>query len=183
MGLRQAPPGRQLGCGRSPRQDSCFCHSSFCPLALYRTQVWSAGRSRLAILRQRLTVTALVPTTLRMADQDEATSCIRGIHRHRIPGPPFSMLDPITTPLLLLVLGRIGEELLTDACKDFLTDKLKHTFGGRSTLGRQQRRNGAALGPAYGGSLTTSDDLCVFASLFQARQWDRVLAFFVGLKW
>ena len=47
------------------------------------------------------------------------------------------MLDPITTPLLLVVLGRIGEELLTDACKDFLTDKLKHTFGWLGTLGRK----------------------------------------------
>ena len=47
------------------------------------------------------------------------------------------MLDPITTPLLLVVLGRIGEELLTDACKDFLTDKLKHTFGWLSTHGRK----------------------------------------------
>ena len=45
------------------------------------------------------------------------------------------MLDPITTPLLLLVPGRIGEELLTDDRKDFLKDKLKHTFGwlGRSS--------------------------------------------------
>lgn len=44
---------------------------------------------------------------------------------------PFSMLDPITTPLLLLVLGRIGEELLTDACKDFLKDKLEHLLSTR----------------------------------------------------
>ena len=47
------------------------------------------------------------------------------------------MLDPITTPLLLLVPGRIGEELLTDDRKDFLKDKLKHTFGWLGTLGRK----------------------------------------------
>jgi hypothetical protein len=35
------------------------------------------------------------------------------------------MLDPISTPLLILVLGKVGDELITDACKDFLKDKLK----------------------------------------------------------
>ncbi len=45
------------------------------------------------------------------------------------------MLDPITTPLLLLVLGKLGEELLTDACKDFLKDKLKTLFGWFGKLG------------------------------------------------
>ena len=42
------------------------------------------------------------------------------------------MLDPITTPLLLFVPGRIGEEFFINACKDFFTDKLKHLL---STLG------------------------------------------------
>lgn len=47
------------------------------------------------------------------------------------------MLDPITTPLLLLVLGRLGEELLTDACKSFLKDRLKDLFAYLSGKGRR----------------------------------------------
>jgi hypothetical protein len=64
----------------------------------------------------------------------------------------FDMLDPITTPLLLLVLGKIGEELLTDACKAFLKDKLKDTFGWLGKLGRKsdlELAYEAALKDAY----------------------------------
>ncbi len=51
------------------------------------------------------------------------------------------------------------------------------------SFGLQQRRNGPAVGPAYRQSLATIHTLCVFAVLFQAGEWDRVLAFFVGLEW
>lgn len=47
------------------------------------------------------------------------------------------MLDPVTTPLLLLVLGRLGEELLTEVCKDFLKGRLKSLFGWLGTVGRR----------------------------------------------
>lgn len=47
------------------------------------------------------------------------------------------MLDPITTPLLLYVLGRIGEELIADACKDYLKDRLKDLFGWLAGFGRK----------------------------------------------
>ena len=30
------------------------------------------------------------------------------------------MLDPLTTPLLVYVLGNLARDLITDACKDYL---------------------------------------------------------------
>ena len=47
------------------------------------------------------------------------------------------MLDPLTTPLLVLVLGRLAQELITDACKDHLKGKLKRLFGWVEKSGRK----------------------------------------------
>ena len=66
------------------------------------------------------------------------------------------MLDPITTPLLLLVLGKIGEELLTDACKDFLKDKLKTLFGWLGSLGGR-----SDLELAYEAAMKDAYTLCL----------------------
>ena len=48
-------------------------------------------------------------------------------------------MDPITTPLLVLVLGNLARELITDACKDYLKDKLKSVFGWLETLGERDK--------------------------------------------
>ncbi|MCH8060589.1 MAG: hypothetical protein IIA11_09045 [Proteobacteria bacterium] len=45
------------------------------------------------------------------------------------------MLDPVTTPLLLLVLGKLADEIIGGACKDFLKDKLKGLFSKAAKLG------------------------------------------------
>lgn len=44
-------------------------------------------------------------------------------------------MDPIITPLLLVVLGNVAHELITEACKDYLKDKLKSVFGWLEKLG------------------------------------------------
>ncbi|MCX7429245.1 MAG: HEAT repeat domain-containing protein, partial [Planctomycetia bacterium] len=66
------------------------------------------------------------------------------------------MLDPVTTPLLLLVLGKLGEELLTDACKDFLKDRLGSLFG---WLGKAGRRGDLEL--AYQAALQDALTVCL----------------------
>ncbi|NQU23662.1 MAG: NACHT domain-containing protein, partial [Candidatus Nealsonbacteria bacterium] len=45
------------------------------------------------------------------------------------------MLDPLTTPLLLLVLGKLGHDVIGGACQDYLKDKLKGLFSKASKLG------------------------------------------------
>lgn len=37
-------------------------------------------------------------------------------------------MDPFVTPLLVLVLGNLARELITDTCKDYLKDKLRSFF-------------------------------------------------------
>ncbi len=49
------------------------------------------------------------------------------------------MLDPITTPLLIYVLGNLAHELISDACKDHLKDELKSFFGWLGTLGQKDK--------------------------------------------
>ena len=66
------------------------------------------------------------------------------------------MLDPVTTPLLLLVLGKLGEELLRDACKDFLKDRLKLLFGWLGTVGRP-----SGLELAYEAALQDALTVCL----------------------
>ena len=44
------------------------------------------------------------------------------------------MLDPASTPLLALVLGKLAHEIIVDACKDHLKDKLKSFFGWLESL-------------------------------------------------
>ena len=66
------------------------------------------------------------------------------------------MLDPVTTPLLPLVLGKLGEELLTEACKDFLKGRLHSLFGWLGTVGR---RNDLEL--AYQAALQDAYTVCL----------------------
>jgi hypothetical protein len=44
-------------------------------------------------------------------------------------------MDPLVTPLLFIVLGNLAHDLITDACKDYLKDKLKSTFKWLEKLG------------------------------------------------
>ncbi len=65
-------------------------------------------------------------------------------------------MDPLTTPLLLYVLGNLARVLITDACKDFLKDKLKSLFGWLGTLGERDKVELAyqdAMEQAYGACL------------------------------
>lgn len=62
-------------------------------------------------------------------------------------------MDPITTPLLVLVLGNLARELITAACKDYLKDKLKSLFGWLGKLGERDKVELAyqdAMEQAYG---------------------------------
>ena len=49
------------------------------------------------------------------------------------------MLDPIITPLLLAVLGKAAQELITEACKEHLKDKLKALFGRLEKVGERDK--------------------------------------------
>ena len=48
-------------------------------------------------------------------------------------------MDPLVTPLLVYVLGNLARELITDACKDHLKDKLKAFFGCLENLGERDK--------------------------------------------
>ena len=48
-------------------------------------------------------------------------------------------MDPITAPLLVLVLGNLAHELITKACKDYLKSKLKSVFGWLEKLGERDK--------------------------------------------
>ena len=66
------------------------------------------------------------------------------------------MLDPLTTPLLVLVLGNLAQELITDACKDHLKNKLKKFFGWLEGLGEKDKLELAyqdTMEQAYGACL------------------------------
>ncbi len=66
------------------------------------------------------------------------------------------MLDPVMTPLLVLVLGNLARELIADACKDYLKDKLKSFFGWMAKLGERDTVELAyqdAMEQAYGACL------------------------------
>ena len=61
-------------------------------------------------------------------------------------------MDPIATPLLVLVLGNLAHELITDACKDHLKEKLKSLFGWLEKLGERDKVESAyqdAMEQAY----------------------------------
>jgi hypothetical protein len=63
------------------------------------------------------------------------------------------MLDPVTTPLLILVLGKIAHDVISEACKDHLKDKLKSFFGWLEKLGQKDKVELAyqdAMEQAYG---------------------------------
>ena len=65
-------------------------------------------------------------------------------------------MDPITTPLLVLVLGNLARDLVADACKDYLKDKLKSVFGWLEKLGERDKVELAyqdAMEQAYGACL------------------------------
>lgn len=48
-------------------------------------------------------------------------------------------MDPILTPLLIVVLGNLAHELIAEACKDYLKDKLKSVFGWLEKLGERDK--------------------------------------------
>ena len=48
-------------------------------------------------------------------------------------------MDPIVTPLLAMVLGNLARELITEACKDYLKEKLKSLFGWLGKLGERDK--------------------------------------------
>ncbi len=48
-------------------------------------------------------------------------------------------MDPLVTPLLVYVLGNLAQELITEACKDHLKDKLKSFFGWLQKLGERDK--------------------------------------------
>ena len=65
-------------------------------------------------------------------------------------------MDPLVTPLLVLVLGNVARELIADACKDYLKDKLKSFFGWLGKLGERDKVELAyqdAMEQAYGACL------------------------------
>ena len=65
-------------------------------------------------------------------------------------------MDPLVTPLLVLVLGNLARELITDVCKDYLKDKLKSVFGRLEKLGERDKVELAyqdAMEQAYGACL------------------------------
>ena len=65
-------------------------------------------------------------------------------------------MDPIATPLLFFILGNLARELIADACKDYLKDKLKSVFGWLEKLGERDKVELAyqdAMEQAYGACL------------------------------
>lgn len=66
------------------------------------------------------------------------------------------MLDPVTTPLLVLVLGNLAHEIIAGACKDHLKDKVKSVFGWLESLGQKDKVEPVyrdAMEQAYGSCL------------------------------
>ena len=64
-------------------------------------------------------------------------------------------MDPIATPLLILVLGNLAHELITGACKDYLKDKLKSLFSKAASLGSKDD-----LELAYEGAMQQAFETC-----------------------
>jgi energy-coupling factor transporter ATP-binding protein EcfA2 len=65
-------------------------------------------------------------------------------------------MDPLLTPLLMVVLGNLAHDLITDACKDYLKDKLKSVFGWLEKLGEGDKVEHAyrdAMEQAFGACL------------------------------
>jgi energy-coupling factor transporter ATP-binding protein EcfA2 len=48
----------------------------------------------------------------------------------------LAIMDPVITPLLVLVLGDVAKSILEDACKDHLKDKVKSLFGRLEATGQ-----------------------------------------------
>jgi hypothetical protein len=49
------------------------------------------------------------------------------------------MLNPLSTPLLVAVLGNLAHEVIADVCKDHLTDKLNSFLGWLEKLGQRDK--------------------------------------------
>jgi hypothetical protein len=64
-------------------------------------------------------------------------------------------MDPITTTLLLFVLGNLAQEIITDACKDYLKDKLKGLFSKAEKWGSKDD-----LQLAYEGAMQQAFETC-----------------------
>ncbi|MEM8535624.1 MAG: NACHT domain-containing protein [Chloroflexota bacterium] len=65
-------------------------------------------------------------------------------------------MDPVVTPLLALVLGNLAREVITEACKGYLTDKAKSVFGWIAQLGE-----GDKLELAYQDALEQASGVCL----------------------
>jgi energy-coupling factor transporter ATP-binding protein EcfA2 len=65
-------------------------------------------------------------------------------------------MDPLVTPLLVVVVGNLAHELIADACKDYLKDKLKSVFGWLEKLGE-----GEKLEPAYRDAMEQAFAACL----------------------
>ena len=65
------------------------------------------------------------------------------------------MLDPITTPLLFLVLGKLADDVIGGACKDYLKGKLKGLFSKAEKLGSKDD-----LQLAYEGAMQQAYETC-----------------------
>ncbi len=65
------------------------------------------------------------------------------------------MLDPVTTPLLFLVLGKLADDVIGGACKDYLKGKLKGLFSKAEKLGSKDD-----LEVAYEGAMQQAYETC-----------------------
>ena len=65
-------------------------------------------------------------------------------------------MDPVVTPLLTLVLGNLAREVITEACKGYLTDKAKSVFGWIEQFGE-----GDKLELAYQDALEQASSVCL----------------------
>ena len=68
------------------------------------------------------------------------------------------MLDPVTTPLLVLVLGQLADEVIGGACKDYLKNKLKGLFSKAEKLGSKKEKDDLQL--AYEGAMQRAFETC-----------------------
>ncbi len=73
-------------------------------------------------------------------------------------------MDPLLTPLLVLVLGNLARELIADACKDYLKDKLKSVFGLLEKLGERDK-----VELAYQDAMEQAYEACLEMLLFNIK--------------
>ena len=84
-------------------------------------------------------------------------------------------MDPVVTPLLVLVLGNMARELITEACKDYLKDKLESFF---AWVGKRGERDKVEL--AYQDAIEQAYQR-IERVLDSVRQFDELLENKIGL--